>query len=58
MGFPKQEHWSALPFPSPEDLPNPEIEPDLLQKKKKKNAGTNNCDQAKEITSAKIKNQS
>ena len=25
MGFPKQEYWSALPFPSPEDLPKPGI---------------------------------
>ena len=22
MGFPKQEYWSGLPFPSPGDLPN------------------------------------
>ena len=27
MGFPRQEHWSGLPFPSPEELPNPGIEP-------------------------------
>jgi len=27
MRFPRQEHWSGLPFPSPGDLPNPEIEP-------------------------------
>ena len=27
MGFPRQENWSGLPFPSPEDLPNPGIEP-------------------------------
>ena len=27
IGFPRQEYWSGLPFPSPEDLPNPEIEP-------------------------------
>ena len=26
MEFSKQEYWSGLPFPSPEDLPNPEIE--------------------------------
>ena len=26
MGFPKQEYWSALLFPSPGDLPNPGIE--------------------------------
>ena len=26
LGFPKQEYWSGLPFPSPEDLPNPGIE--------------------------------
>ena len=26
MGFPRQEYWSGLPFPSP-DLPNPGIEP-------------------------------
>ena len=27
MGFPRQESWSELPFPSPGDLPNPGIEP-------------------------------
>ena len=27
MGFPRQEYWSWLPFPSPGDLPNPGIEP-------------------------------
>ena len=27
MGFPRQEYWSALPFPSPGDLPDPGIEP-------------------------------
>ena len=26
MGFSRQEYWSELPFPPPEDLPNPEIE--------------------------------
>ena len=26
MGFSKQEYWSGLPFPSPGDLPDPEIE--------------------------------
>ena len=26
MGFSRQEDWSGLPFPSPGDLPNPEIE--------------------------------
>ena len=26
MGFPRQKHWSALPLPPPEDLPNPGIE--------------------------------
>ena len=25
MGFPSQEYWDGLPFPSPEDLPNPGI---------------------------------
>ena len=25
MRFPRQEYWSGLPFPSPGDLPNPEI---------------------------------
>jgi len=25
MGFPKQEYWSGLPFPSPGDLPNLKI---------------------------------
>ena len=28
MGFSKQEFWSGLPFPSPEDIPDPEIEPE------------------------------
>ena len=30
MGFARQEHWSGLPFPSPEDFPDPEIEPGSL----------------------------
>ena len=27
MGFSSQEYWSGLPFPSPDDLPDPGIEP-------------------------------
>jgi len=27
MGFPRQEYWSGLPFPSPGDLPDLEIKP-------------------------------
>ena len=27
MGFPRQEYWSELPFPSPGDLDDPGIEP-------------------------------
>ena len=30
MGSSRQEHWNGLPFPSPEDLPDPGIEPRLL----------------------------
>ena len=26
-GFPRQEHWNGLPFPSPGNLPDPGIEP-------------------------------
>ena len=26
MGFPRQAYWSGLPFPSPEDLPDPGME--------------------------------
>ena len=26
--FPRQEYWSGLPFPSPQDLPDPGIEPE------------------------------
>ena len=29
MGFPRQEYWSGLPFPSPGHLPHPETEPAL-----------------------------
>ena len=25
MGFPRQEYWTGLPFPSPGDLPDPGI---------------------------------
>ena len=25
MGFSRQEYWSGLPFPSPEDIPDPGI---------------------------------
>ena len=27
MGFPRQEYWTALPFPPPGDLPDPGMEP-------------------------------
>ena len=27
MGFSRQEYWSGVPLPSPEDLPSPGIEP-------------------------------
>ena len=27
IGFPRQEYWSRLPFPSPGDLPDPALEP-------------------------------
>ena len=27
IGFPRQEYWDGLPFPSPGDLPNPGIKP-------------------------------
>ena len=26
-GFSRQEHWGGLPFPTPEDLPDPGIKP-------------------------------
>ena len=31
MGFSRQEYWSGLPFPSPEDLPDPGIKPVSLK---------------------------
>ena len=31
MGFPRQEYWSGLPFPSPRDRPNPGIKIVSLQ---------------------------
>ena len=30
MGFPRQEYWRGLPFPSPGNLPNPGFEPGFL----------------------------
>ena len=30
MGFPRQEYWSGLQFPSPGDLSDPGIEPESL----------------------------
>ena len=27
MGFPRQEYWSGLPFPTPGDFPSPGIKP-------------------------------
>ena len=30
MNFSKQEYWSGLPFPTPGDLPDPEMEPASL----------------------------
>ena len=28
MGFPRQEYWGGLSFPSPGDLPDPGIQPE------------------------------
>ena len=28
VGFPRQEYWGGLPFLSPEDRPDPGIEPE------------------------------
>ena len=30
MGFPRQEHWNGLPFPTLRDLSDPGIEPTSL----------------------------
>ena len=30
MEFSRQEYWSGLPFPTPEDLPDPGTEPESL----------------------------
>jgi len=30
MGFPRQDYWSGLPFPSPGDLSDPGIKPKSL----------------------------
>ena len=30
MGFPRQQFWSGLPFPTPGDLPNPGVKPKSL----------------------------
>ena len=30
MGFSRQEYWSGLPFPPPEDIPNSGMEPQSL----------------------------
>jgi len=30
MGFPRQESWRGVPFPTPGHLPNPGIEPESL----------------------------
>ena len=31
VGFPRQEYWSGLPFPTLGDLPDPGIEPESLR---------------------------
>ena len=31
MEFPRREYWRGLPFPSPGDLPDPEIKPEFLE---------------------------
>ena len=30
LGFPRQEYWSGVPFPSPGELPDPGIEPESV----------------------------
>ena len=31
IGFSRQEYWNGLPFPSPEDLPDPGVKPTSLE---------------------------
>ena len=31
MEFPRREYWRGLSFPSPGDLPDPEIKPEFLE---------------------------
>ena len=44
MGFSRQEYRSGLPFPSPEDLPDPQIE-----------LGSPHCKQTREVQSLGVK---
>ena len=30
MGFSREEYWSGLPFPTPRNLPDPALNPNLL----------------------------
>ena len=30
IGFPRQQYWNGLPFPTPGELPNPGMEPASL----------------------------
>ena len=62
MGFPRQEYWSGLPFPSPGDLPDPGIKPGSpslqadaltseppMSKKKKKKKKEWRCQQLEDV---------
>ena len=60
MGFSRQEYWSGLPFPSPGDLPNPEIKPRFpaLQAGTlpSKPPGKNSCNSTRTKTQSDFKN--
>ena len=53
--FSRQEYWSGLPFPSPEDLPNPGMEPGLLHCRQTlyrlTHQGSHNCNSTKKVQS-------
>ena len=55
MGFPKQEYWSRLPFPTPGDLPDPGIEPASVAWKVDSLPLSHQCGEAQRVTASVIK---
>ena len=54
VGFPRQESWNGLLFPAPGDLPNPRVQPHLVEPPGKPFHHVTSCNKSKVFSWVKL----